>query len=136
MCAYYAPEIAGLPPLAAPHSSLPVAGRLVRGCDLPAFNGKQVSLLGILNQLQGTTATVRSVDGMEIPCSLTCAPTATLQSAVIACGEVRGNSLVNCFRLIPLGGDLDLEKAEKVVCLMQHPGLAELYTPAGAPPAY
>lgn len=44
--------------------------------------------------------------GMEIPCSLSCTSTAALQSPVIACGEARGNALVNCFRLMPLGGDL------------------------------
>lgn len=133
MCAYYAPEAVGLPVVAAP-ASLPVAGRLVRGCDLAALNGKQVSLLGILIQLQGTTASIRSVDGIEIPCTLACAPTVALQSAVIACGEARGNSLVNCFHFISLEGDLDMEKAEKVLSFMHHPGLSELYTPALLPP--
>ncbi|KAL8439963.1 hypothetical protein Efla_007588 [Eimeria flavescens] len=133
MCAYYAQEVGGLPPPASTTSSV-IAGRLVRGCDLPAFNGKQVSLLGVLSQLEGTSASVRSVDGMEIPCTLTCAPIASLQSAVIACGEARGNALVNCFRLIPLGGDLDPQKAEKVLSLMHHPGLSDLYTAAAAPP--
>lgn len=133
MCAYYAPETGNMPIVAAP-APLPVAGRLVRGCDLAAFSGKQVSLLGLLVNLQGANASVRSVDGMEIPCSLSCSSTAALQSPVIACGEARGNSLVNCFRLIPLGGDLDIEKAEKILSLMQHPGLSELYTPAVLPP--
>lgn len=134
MCAYYAPEGGGLPVPAVPASSLPVAGRLVRGCDLAAFNGKQVSLLGILSQLQGTTASIRSVDGIDIPCTFSCIPTVTPQNVVIACGEVRCNSLVNCFRLIPLEGDLDMEKAEKVLSLMHHPGLSEPYTSAQLPP--
>ncbi|XP_026193751.1 uncharacterized protein LOC34624244 [Cyclospora cayetanensis] len=134
MGSYYPSEAGGLPLPGVPSSSLPVAGRLVRGSDLAAFHGKQVSLLGTLLQLQGTNALIRSVDGMEISCALSCSPTAALQSAVIACGEAQGSSLVNCSRIIPVGGDIDAETAEKVLSLMQHPGLSDLYTPAAVPP--
>ncbi|CDI84507.1 hypothetical protein, conserved [Eimeria acervulina] len=132
MCAYYPPEAGGLPP--APTANSPVAGRLVRGNELTSCNGKQVSLLGTLVQLQGTVASVRSVDGVEVSCTLACAPTAALQSAVIICGEAQGNSLVNCFRVVPLGGDIDNETADKVLSLMQHPALADLYTAPSMPP--
>ncbi|CDJ63625.1 hypothetical protein, conserved [Eimeria necatrix] len=135
MCAYFPPDSSsGMPPPAAAASNFPVAGRLVRGCDLPAFSGKQVSLLGTLLQLQGSVAAIRAVDGLDISCTLACPPTAALQSPVIACGEAQGTSLVNCFRLIPLGGEIDKEAAEKVLAYMQHPGLQDLYTPAPVPP--